>query len=346
MAQAMLRGDLTRNAARDVAPPMKQYTLIGPDAVAVRDDGARHARRPSRPAGSTGAWTARGAAARDRPRRLRGQPRVLRRRADRDRRGLPPVRDLPARPPTAPGRSAASVPLTHTTVDVPDRRARPARRRRRALRDPLRRRATSRRTRRAIDDGRAARGRAPAARLRRGPARDVRPAAEPALRRRRSSARVWDARRARSPTARRRPTARSPTARGAGARRARSAPPTARNPLPLVVPCHRVIGARGALTGYAGGLDRKRTLLDARGRAAGGVERAARAAQRGRLDASVAQPVSHEPSLPPRPASAGPWPSRSSPCSPAPRLLGVALGGAFTEAGARLPAPPARPRSW
>jgi methylated-DNA-[protein]-cysteine S-methyltransferase len=34
-----------------------------------------------------------------------------------------------------------------------------------------------------------------------------------------------------------------------------------RNPLPIVVPCHRVIGARGALTGYAGGLDQKRTLL-------------------------------------------------------------------------------------
>jgi methylated-DNA-[protein]-cysteine S-methyltransferase len=34
-----------------------------------------------------------------------------------------------------------------------------------------------------------------------------------------------------------------------------------RNPLPIVVPCHRVVGARGALTGYAGGLDRKRTLL-------------------------------------------------------------------------------------
>jgi methylated-DNA-[protein]-cysteine S-methyltransferase len=34
-----------------------------------------------------------------------------------------------------------------------------------------------------------------------------------------------------------------------------------RNPLCVVVPCHRVVGAAGALTGYAGGLDRKRTLL-------------------------------------------------------------------------------------
>lgn len=35
----------------------------------------------------------------------------------------------------------------------------------------------------------------------------------------------------------------------------------ARNPLPIVVPCHRVIGAHGALTGYAGGLAMKATLL-------------------------------------------------------------------------------------
>ncbi|MEE4541149.1 methylated-DNA--[protein]-cysteine S-methyltransferase [Streptomyces sp. V4-01] len=35
-----------------------------------------------------------------------------------------------------------------------------------------------------------------------------------------------------------------------------------RNPLSLVVACHRVVGAGGKLTGYAGGLDRKRFLLD------------------------------------------------------------------------------------
>ncbi len=35
-----------------------------------------------------------------------------------------------------------------------------------------------------------------------------------------------------------------------------------RNPLSIVVPCHRVIGAGGALTGYGGGMERKRWLLD------------------------------------------------------------------------------------
>jgi methylated-DNA-[protein]-cysteine S-methyltransferase len=35
-----------------------------------------------------------------------------------------------------------------------------------------------------------------------------------------------------------------------------------RNPLAVVVPCHRVIGSDGSLTGYAGGLARKRFLLD------------------------------------------------------------------------------------
>jgi methylated-DNA-[protein]-cysteine S-methyltransferase len=33
------------------------------------------------------------------------------------------------------------------------------------------------------------------------------------------------------------------------------------NPLPVVVPCHRVVGSDGALTGYAGGVERKRILL-------------------------------------------------------------------------------------
>lgn len=38
-----------------------------------------------------------------------------------------------------------------------------------------------------------------------------------------------------------------------------------RNPLSIVLPCHRVVGSAGQLTGYAGGLHRKRALLDLEG---------------------------------------------------------------------------------
>ena len=40
-----------------------------------------------------------------------------------------------------------------------------------------------------------------------------------------------------------------------------------RNPLSVVVPCHRVVGSDGALTGYAGGVQRKQALLALEGRA-------------------------------------------------------------------------------
>ena len=42
------------------------------------------------------------------------------------------------------------------------------------------------------------------------------------------------------------------------------------NPIGLMVPCHRVIGADGSLTGYAGGLPLKRKLLEHEARVAGG----------------------------------------------------------------------------
>lgn len=35
-----------------------------------------------------------------------------------------------------------------------------------------------------------------------------------------------------------------------------------KNPIGIVIPCHRVVGANGSLTGYGGGLDRKKQLLD------------------------------------------------------------------------------------
>jgi len=36
----------------------------------------------------------------------------------------------------------------------------------------------------------------------------------------------------------------------------------ARNPIPIIIPCHRVIGSDGSLTGFGGGLETKRRLLD------------------------------------------------------------------------------------
>jgi len=40
---------------------------------------------------------------------------------------------------------------------------------------------------------------------------------------------------------------------------------TGRNPLSVIVPCHRIVGSNGALTGYAGGLPRKKALLKLEG---------------------------------------------------------------------------------
>ena len=40
---------------------------------------------------------------------------------------------------------------------------------------------------------------------------------------------------------------------------------TGRNPLSIIVPCHRVVGSTGSLTGYAGGLERKTRLLEIEG---------------------------------------------------------------------------------
>jgi methylated-DNA-[protein]-cysteine S-methyltransferase len=47
----------------------------------------------------------------------------------------------------------------------------------------------------------------------------------------------------------------------AGSARAAGAA-TGRNPIGVIVPCHRIMGANGSLTGYAGGLARKRALLE------------------------------------------------------------------------------------
>ena len=68
-----------------------------------------------------------------------------------------------------------------------------------------------------------------------------------------------------------RPTARWRTSWATRRWRARSARAVGRNPLSIVVPCHRVVGKDGKLTGYAGGLERKRFLLELEG-AGGRVE--------------------------------------------------------------------------
>jgi methylated-DNA-[protein]-cysteine S-methyltransferase len=47
---------------------------------------------------------------------------------------------------------------------------------------------------------------------------------------------------------------------------------TGRNPLTIIVPCHRIVGSTGSLTGYAGGLDRKRALLTLEGSLDGGQQ--------------------------------------------------------------------------
>ena len=40
---------------------------------------------------------------------------------------------------------------------------------------------------------------------------------------------------------------------------------TGRNPIGIIVPCHRIVGSNGSLTGYAGGLSRKKALLELEG---------------------------------------------------------------------------------
>ena len=55
---------------------------------------------------------------------------------------------------------------------------------------------------------------------------------------------------------------------------------TGRNPIGVIVPCHRIVGADGSLTGYAGGLETKKKLLALEAQAAGGRGRAGTGASR------------------------------------------------------------------
>ncbi len=83
---------------------------------------------------------------------------------------------------------------------------------------------------------------------------------------------VWEALRAIPPGERRsyRQIA-GAVARPAGARAVGQA--VGRNPLAVVVPCHRVVGSDGSLTGYAGGIERKQWLLARDAAASGGPAR-------------------------------------------------------------------------
>lgn len=71
-----------------------------------------------------------------------------------------------------------------------------------------------------------------------------------------------------------------------------------RNPVSVIVPCHRVVGGNGDLTGYAGGLDRKRALLTLEGVALGQAGLAAT----GKTTAQIALDLT---SMPIAPARAG-----------------------------------------
>ncbi|WP_077038335.1 methylated-DNA--[protein]-cysteine S-methyltransferase [Pelomonas sp. KK5] len=53
-----------------------------------------------------------------------------------------------------------------------------------------------------------------------------------------------------------------------------------RNPISILIPCHRVLGASGDLTGYAGGLDRKKALLALEGKETTGISEAPAPARR------------------------------------------------------------------
>lgn len=79
-----------------------------------------------------------------------------------------------------------------------------------------------------------------------------------------------------------------------------------RNPISIVVPCHRVVGADGALTGYAGGVDTKRRLLEIEGAIGAGSGPSERTSARvsAARPSKVAGPRQREPRGRGHPASA------------------------------------------
>ena len=112
-----------------------------------------------------------------------------------------------------------------------------------------------------------------------------------------------------------------------------------RNPISIVVPCHRVIGASGSLTGYAGGLERKRAAARARDRLSRGGSAQPLAERVGQLHrdpgevAVVADPLGDARSSPRRRPKAR-LPPRLTRCPPAAAISDiVSFGRASTFSG-------------
>ena len=71
------------------------------------------------------------------------------------------------------------------------------------------------------------------------------------------------------------------------------------NPLPIILPCHRVVGSNGALTGFGGGIETKRTLLEHEGVLMPGDSRVAHTIGTHRIDQRPkSQPQAGEPARP------------------------------------------------
>ena len=155
------------------------------------------------------------------------------------------------------------LPAPHVQPDRPHRDRRQRRGHRLAL-DRARRHAPRRRAARALRPDPRPRGRAARGVLRRPPPR-LRPAASPSPAPHSSSPSGSSS--SRSNGARSSPTANSAWRPGGRPPVARSAAPSGANPIPIIVPCHRVLGSDGRITGYSGGdgIPTKSWLLDPRG---------------------------------------------------------------------------------
>lgn len=98
-----------------------------------------------------------------------------------------------------------------------------------------------------------------------------------------------------------------------------------RNPVSVIVPCHRVVGGNGDLTGYAGGLDRKRALLTLEGVALGRAGLAATAKSAHKSGASASPSGRHSTSARPTGKAAAQMPLDLAPIPMAPTEPAAAI---------------------